>query len=62
MLDNEARSMKSNIVLSGIKEHKGENCNEVAKEFFKKMLIVEKTIKIRSAYRVGKGEDRDLRV
>ena len=54
---SELRSMKNNMIVSGIKEEKGEKCIEVAKSFFKQKLQITQEIKINNAHRIGKQSD-----
>ena len=49
--------MKQNLIISGIKEKKGEDCKEVAKQFFKNKLGIKEEIAIMTAHRIGKKDD-----
>ena len=56
----EKRSMKENLIVDGIIEAAGEKCEEVAAKFFKDIMKIEKTIGIKIAHRIGKGEKRPM--
>ena len=47
-----------NLRFGGVKERKGENCNEVVQNLMKEKLQITKEVKIEIAHRVGKVEER----
>ena len=53
---DQARSMKANIIILGIKEKKAENCKEVAKTFFKEKLKITQDVEIAVAHHLGNKE------
>ena len=55
----EIRSMKNNLVISGIEENEGENAKEVIKKIFKEKVKIKRDIAIKAAFRVGKTSDTD---
>ena len=50
----EVRSMKPNLVITGIKETKGEVCVNAVQTFFKEKVKISEDIKIRIAHKIGK--------
>lgn len=55
--DFQARSMRKNIVITGIKENgHNENCEELATKFMQEQLNLPKAIDIKVAHRVGTGQ------
>ena len=59
VIDLQARSMKNNIVLGGITEKKGEQCETTAQNFFKQNLGID-DIEIDVAHRMGTGTNRPI--
>lgn len=55
-----ARSMKHNIVVTGMVEEKNENPKWAALEFLKKNLKLVDNVIIQKAYHLGSGSDRPL--
>ena len=55
----ELRSMKANIIVTGIKEKRGENCKQVIKAFFKEKLKIEQEILIEVVHRIGDKEKEE---
>ena len=55
----ELRNTRNNLIVSGIKEAKGEKCKELADAFFKNQLLITKPVAIRSAWRLGATSDQD---
>ena len=56
IIEMQTFSMKSNIIISGIIEQKGEDCKALASSFFKNRLKIEKTIAIVAAHHIGKPD------
>ena len=56
----QARSMRQNIVISGLSEIKDEDCKQKAKEFFKENLKIKEEIDIEIAHRMGEGRNRPM--
>ena len=56
----ELRSMRSNLLISGIEETKAENCKEKANNFFKQQMKINDGVKIKVAFRIG-DKSRDNR-
>ena len=56
----EQRSMKDNLIFTGIEEMKNEVCIEVMKKFFKDNMQITETIKMKVAHRIGKGVNRAM--
>lgn len=54
------RSMRHNIIISGLVEQKNENITWSVLEFFKSKLKIEENIAIVSAYRIGNGAERSI--
>ena len=52
----EARSMKANIIISGIKEAEGKDCKQTVTDFFKQKLKIPQEIPIQTAHRIGNKE------
>ena len=55
----QARSMKQNIIISGITETPGEDCAQISKNFLQNKLEVQ-DLKIEVAHRIGNGKFRPL--
>lgn len=55
--DFQARSMKGNMIISGIEEKQSDNCKERASAFFRDQLEIAKPIPIEVAHRIGTGEN-----
>ena len=65
VVKNEAKAIKSNLIVSGLIEDKTENAMQKVGDFFKEALKIEMTIEIKSAHRMGKAvktENRNLLV
>ena len=58
----EYKTMRPNLLFSGLTEAKGENCIQIIKSFIKDKLKVTDDIKVRSARRIGKGDNRPIEV
>ena len=59
MNQQELRQMKANLVISGIKENKGEKCVDVVNSFFEQTMKIKKDIAINMAHRLGKyGQEK----
>ena len=58
--DLQSRSMKANVIISGIKEKEDEDCKELAKDFFKTKVKTEGEIEIEAAHRLGVGQNRQM--
>lgn len=56
----QARSMKKNIVVSGIPEKPKENCMRLSTAFFEHDLQLARTVEIKTAHRIGGGTNRPL--
>ena len=56
MIKQEARSMKNNIIITGIKETTGKQCIQVVKAFFKDRMKIAKDMQIVNAHRLGAKE------
>ncbi|KAK3083223.1 hypothetical protein FSP39_017228 [Pinctada imbricata] len=54
LLEMKCRSMKYNLLFSGIAEADGENCENVLKKFIQDELQIEKEIPFANVHRVGK--------
>ena len=54
----ELRSMKLNVVISGLPEEKNEDCKQVVQTFLKENMKVDKDIKVAVAHRLGKKGDK----
>ncbi|KAK3101321.1 hypothetical protein FSP39_002677 [Pinctada imbricata] len=54
LLEMKCRSMKYNLLFSGIAEADGENCENVLKKFLQDELQIEKEIPFANVHRVGK--------
>ena len=59
LLMMQSRSMKNNIIVSGIQEKKGEKCDQVTKAFIQGKLKVEDP-KIDVSHRIGTGNNRPI--
>lgn len=63
MIDQQARGMKNNIIISGIPENPNENCLRKVNQFIvDKLLIKDQLIPIEQAYRFGTGRMRPMLV
>ena len=49
-------NMKPNLIIGGLIRNEDENCKEVVMNFFSNVLKIEQEIKIKNAYRLGKGK------
>lgn len=59
--DSQARSMRRNIIISGVKEEGfTEDCEQLATDFFEQQLGIQKSIDIKIAHRIGTGLNRPL--
>lgn len=59
--DFQARSMRKNLIVSGIPEGGvQENCSELAQKFFRNELGIERDIPIKIAHRIGMGKNRPV--
>lgn len=58
--DSQARSMRKNLVITGIPETTKENCGELASGFFTKELGIRGPIEIKIAHRMGLGKNRPM--
>ena len=58
----QTRSMRKNLIISGIKEKSKENCKVVANKFFKDKLKIDEELPIATAHRLGdkSNEERPL--
>lgn len=56
----QARSMRKNIVIAGIKEAPNDNCLELATDFFTTQLGIAKSIPLKVAHRIGMGSNRPM--
>ena len=62
-LEDVSDKIDSNLLrIRGIIEQKGENCMTKINTFFKEVLEIEQTIKVRKAHRIGKGKNRPILV
>ena len=64
-IENECKSLRANLFISGIEEEEGEReqtTKELVTDFFTHMMKIGKKIPILSANRVGKGERRSIHV
>ena len=59
ILQMQTRSMKRNVILSGIEEQKHEDCEKLSKSFFSLKLGVD-DIQVKLAHRLGRGSNRPL--
>ena len=57
--DLQRRSMRKNIVITGLPVKEKENCKEIAKNFFKDKMKVEEP-EIEVAHRLGKGKSKPM--
>ena len=53
----QTRSVKANLIVTGIKEIAGENCKQKAKAFFRDIMKVAEEVTIKVAHRIGKGSN-----
>lgn len=58
--DSQARSMRKNLVISGIPEAKRENCTQVVTYFFQQELKLPRAVDIKVAHRIGAGSNRPM--
>ena len=56
----ERRNTRKNVLIAGIDEVKGENCKAIASKLFKNKLTIEDEVRIKAAYRIGKGDNRPI--
>ena len=56
----EAKSLKNNIVISGLDYVEGEDCVETVTNFLSQKLKLTGNIAVRNAYRVGAGQNRAM--
>lgn len=56
----QARSMKRNILISGIPEHNKEDCAVLVDRFFTECLCISRRINIKIAHRIGSGSNRPM--
>ena len=54
VLDCQARSMKNNLIFSGIQESELENCEDKVKKFIKEQMKIQNEMHIDVAHRIGK--------
>ena len=52
----ELRSTRNNLIITGIKEEKGEKCKDKVEEFFKQQMKITAGVKVRAAFRIGNKE------
>ena len=55
------QSMRSNLLISGIKEDKDEKCKDVVQTFFKEKMKIKKDVHVATAHRIGKQRDNEYR-
>lgn len=58
--DFQARSMKKNIVVSGIEEKNSEECPREIHNFFQQQLSLNREVPIKVAHRIGSGTNRPI--
>ena len=58
----EKSKMRPNIIIKGIIENEGENCETLVQSFVKNKLEITEGISTKKAYRIGKGKDRPILV
>ena len=66
ILEVQCRSMKYNLIFSGIKEEEGEDCEQVLRDFIRKELRVKSKMDFKNVHRIGpkpkptqRGQRRD---
>ena len=50
------------LKISGLIERKGEKCKSVVAEFFKNVMQIKGEIPLKDAFRIGKGDDRQMKI
>ena len=56
--DLEKRSMRKNLIISGIPEEQDENCHLQATNFFRRNMHMAQSVDISGAHRIGTGTKR----